>query len=188
MDFYLTYLSSFNGNEFKNAEYAFKLGYFFHLFLDNLWGFYIFYPSKILFAEEFNRNPLFIWEVKKDWYGIDQEYLKSKPNWNTWEIFEKAIYNNDYLDFYPQIAINEKLKDIKNFYNNAEEISRPNKYLKNKEIDTFVDVAIKWINIGMKLIENNNIAKNKSIMDLLEEKYPTFQTETGNLMNDHEIL
>ncbi|MCK4542224.1 MAG: hypothetical protein KAU17_08325 [Spirochaetales bacterium] len=188
LNFYFNYIVPHNKNESINEEHAFKLGYFHHLFLDNLWNFYIYHPCKIKHQTKFNKNPLFIWEVKKDWYGIDKEYLENNSEWKTWSIFDKSKYKNDFLDFYPQVAISEKLKTIKSFYNSKERIDRPNKYLKIEEIENFVKISIKWISIGLKLIDENKNIENKSIMNLLEEKYLTFQNETGNLENDCEIL
>ncbi|MBN2533010.1 MAG: zinc dependent phospholipase C family protein [Spirochaetales bacterium] len=113
--FYRKYVKT-NENKLSSKERSFKIGYLYHLFLDNLWEFYINRPAKKKFCTQFNENPLFIREIKKDWYGIDIEFIQKNPDWNTWKLFINSKYDDNLLDFYPEEAINKKIKDIIDLY------------------------------------------------------------------------
>lgn len=62
--------------------YSFRLGYFFHLIIDNLWYQDIDKPVRSRFAEQFEADKDFIWEVKRDWYGIEQFISVRSWAWN----------------------------------------------------------------------------------------------------------
>jgi hypothetical protein len=59
---------------------AFRVGYFFHLITGNLWNARIGEPSAECFSNEFEANKDFIWEVKKDWYGLDCIFVRDHQN------------------------------------------------------------------------------------------------------------
>jgi len=93
----------------KNEEYSsFLLGYLSHLITDVLWGHFVYYPTKAKYSAEL-QNKLFIWEIKKDWFDKDFEYLNNKTNWDIWNLFKQARYAYDILDYYPANTINEKI-------------------------------------------------------------------------------
>jgi len=183
LDFYRKFLNSISFTNFDNQK-AFKLGYFIHLFLDNLWGYYIYNPIKNKFQYELEKDPQYIWEIKLDWYGIDQEYLEENKKWSTWNLFNTLEYQYDYLNFYPQKAINSKLCYIKDFYNNGDKIVRPYKFLSNEEMDKFVSLSAYWINIGLNILKSTKTNHN-SIMNLMEENFNCFRSFKGNLNSDY---
>ena len=188
LNFYNKYLNQYRLTKTMNDDIAFKLGYFFHLFLDNLWGYYIYRPVKDKFSAELLKNPQFIWDIKKDWYGIDQEFIYENQKWETWNKFNTLIYDNDFLDFYPNIAINNKLKSIKEFYNNGEKIKRPYLYLTNQEMNNFIELSVKWIREGLELLQHTTIGNYKSIMQILEKEHKSFQKEFGDLKRDSLLI
>jgi hypothetical protein len=187
LKFYKDYLEN-NENTMQHEEKSFKIGYFHHLFLDDLWRYYIHLPTKRRYQKEFRKNALFIWEIKKDWYGIDKEYLRENPDWYTWVTFLESEYDKDFLDFYPQAAIADKIKSIKTFYSQTEDLSRPGKYLQAEEMTQFVELASHWIKEGIRLLNNRRKPVHHSIMNLLEEKYYNFRDEWGNMKKDYRTI
>lgn len=182
--FYKDYVRN-NKNRMQNKEKSFKTGYFYHLFLDDLWRYYIHLPIKIIYQKEFEQDPLFIWEIKKDWYGIDKEYVRDNPNWSTWSIFIESEYDGNYLDFYPKIAISSKIKNVKAFYSQTKNISRPCKYLQKEEMDQFIELASHWVKEGINLLKSDKNTEYESIMDLMEDNFHNFRNDFGNLQTDY---
>ena len=79
LEFYRRYLAS--PAEPDDAErFSFLLGYFFHLVTDNLWDRQIGQPTQARLAAEFEADPQFVWEVKRDWYGLDFIYVRDHPD------------------------------------------------------------------------------------------------------------
>jgi hypothetical protein len=128
-------------------RFSFLLGYFFHLITDNLWSERIGRPTKERYKSEFEQNPDFIWEVKKDWYGLDFAYVRSHPDCLFWGDFLSSSYQIEYLDFFPPGAIAKQLDYIKTFYQRVDaEVKEQlrlsnNMYLNEAEMALFVDGA-----------------------------------------------
>ncbi len=120
-------------------------GYFFHLVADNLWDHHIGRPTRERFAVEFDKDPEFIWEVKRDWYGLDLHYVRTHPEALYWRVFLECEYRQDCLDFLAPEAINQRLEYIKTLYQRKDEKieknygNRPDKYLVENEMNDFVD-------------------------------------------------
>jgi hypothetical protein len=66
-EFYNRHLSPLRGQENDAPRLSFLFGYYFHLATDNLWSERIGLPAKARFAAQFETDPKFIWEVKRDW-------------------------------------------------------------------------------------------------------------------------
>jgi hypothetical protein len=128
-------------------RFSFLLGYFFHLVTDNLWSARIARPTYERYRAEFDANPDFIWEVKKDWYGLDFTYVRSHPDSLFWTDFLTAQYDTEYLEHFPPGAIADKLTYIKEFYQRTDEQVKSslrlsgNMYLNEAEMALFVDGA-----------------------------------------------
>lgn len=128
-------------------RFSFLLGYFFHLITDNLWADRIARPTIERYQSEFDQNSGFIWEVKKDWYGLDFAYVRSHPDSLFWRVFVDSAYNDDFLDFFPDNAISNQLEYIKTFYQRVDdEVEEKlrldnNMYLNEAEMALFVDGA-----------------------------------------------
>ena len=147
--FFRKYIGSLNHSDDDLTKFSFLLGYFIHLVTDNLWEIEIGLPTKLRFKSEFEQDPKFLQEVKRDWYGIDFSYIHRNRDSIYWQVFEKCHYARDYLDFMPQAAILENIKRIRDFYRNKNKVienwigERPNKYLSEQEMDRFVEMATK---------------------------------------------
>jgi hypothetical protein len=163
LDFYRSYLADISPGD--TERYSFRLGYFFHLITDNLWTLDIGRPTSERWAEQFAADRKFIWEVKKDWYGLDHLYVREHPECLYWRIFLKAEPFDTAqgkpasadLDFLPPEALPHQLKHIKTYYQlNNEEIqdmmTRSKKYLSKEAMDRFVDDSTKRIHVIYQLL------------------------------------
>jgi hypothetical protein len=145
LEFYRGYLQSVDPGD--RQRYSFRLGYFFHLITDNLWTIQVGKPTQERFAEQFAADPDFIWEVKRDWYGLDHLYVRANPDCLYWRVFLEAEPQDAELDFLPPAALDRQLKHIKAYYQLDDEeiqemMSRPKLYLGKSEMDSFVAEAI----------------------------------------------
>ena len=128
-------------------QFSFLLGYFFHLITDNMWSERIARPTKEQYVKEFEEQEGFIWEVKKDWYGLDFTYVRSHPESLFWQVFLNAKYDVEYLDYFPPGAISKQLDYIKDFYQRTDDAVKEqlrlenNTYLNEAEMALFVDGA-----------------------------------------------
>ena len=123
---------------------SFRLGYFFHLLADNLWSARIAVPTHERFAAEFAADRDFIWEVKKDWYGLDFIYVRDHPDCLFWRTFLQARACRGDLDFLPLEAVRQRVAYIQEYYQRRDEkiqalYARPYIYLTQAEMDAFVD-------------------------------------------------
>ncbi len=147
LEFYRRYLVPVRRADREVKRLSFLLGYFFHLVTDNLWIHQIYRPTKARYTAEFEADPAFIWEVKRDWYGLDLHYVRAHPGTLFWRVFLESEYSEDYLDFMPGEAVRQRVEYIKALYQRRDEEiekkygQRPFKYLSEAEVDDFVESA-----------------------------------------------
>ena len=144
LDFYRRYLADIPPQD--KARFSFRLGYFFHLITDNLWTIRIGIPTEARFAEQFAADKEFIWEVKKDWYRLDDIYVRAHPACLFWRVFLDAQPDSADLDFLPLAALTRQLDYIKTFYQRRDEkidamCARLMIYLPPASMDSFVLAA-----------------------------------------------
>ncbi len=160
--FYSQYLNPLFCITCTPQRYAFALGYFFHLVTDNLWSERIIQPTKRRWAEQFEADPAFIWEVKKDWYGLDQIYARSHPDSLFHRVFLPAECPDPAalgLEFLPKEGLQNNMSYIKQYYTEETDeirgkMARLFEYLSQKEMDGFVEHATRtllWVNQVMPL-------------------------------------
>jgi len=128
------------------AVYALHLGYYFHLIIDNLWRKEIGLPTMQRWAAEFAADKDFIWEVKRDWYGLDFIYLRDHPDCLFWQVFIKVGAPQHRLGFLPAGAVERNVAYIQQYYQTIDDevlhrYGRPYIYLSKAEMDTFVEQA-----------------------------------------------
>ncbi len=143
LDFYRRYLHGLDPVR-DVPSFSFRLGYFFHLISDNLWTRVVGRPTQERFAAQFAADKDFIWEVKKDWYGLDHLYVRAHPDCLYWRIFLDAEPDLHNLDFLPPEALPRQLSHIKAYYQSdhdeiREMMEREKKYLTQAEMDAFVN-------------------------------------------------
>lgn len=157
LDFYRNYLAQISPQDVQ--RFSFRLGYFFHLITDNLWTIKVGRPTQDRYPDKFAADKNFIWEVKKDWYGLDQIYVRSHPDCLFWRVFLNAHPfdvapwpgpkdwqdrpESADLDFLPPQALPRQLEHIKSFYQRHDKdidemCVRPFVYLSSTEMDSFV--------------------------------------------------
>lgn len=128
------------------ARYSFLLGYFCHIVTDNLWYQWIGEPTQKRFKANFEADKDFIWEVKKDWYGLDFEYVRSHPDSIYWRVFMECDYPVNYLDFLLPEGVRQRIAHIKTYYQREDEharevINRERVYLTQTQVEQFVSGA-----------------------------------------------
>ena len=101
-------------------------------------------PTQARWAEQFAADKDFIWEVKKDWYGLDFIYVRDHPESLFWRVFLDAKAETGELDFLPAEAVRQRVEYVQQDYQRTDEgvqkaYNRPNIYLSGPEMDRFVD-------------------------------------------------
>ena len=145
--------------EIDKARYSFLWGYFCHIVTDNLWFLRIASPTHEIYKTQFEANPDFIWEVKKDWYGLDFVYVRNHPNSLFWNVFLDCEYPTNYLDILLPEGVQQRIEYIKTYYRRkdaeTDEIySRQRIYLTEEKVDQFVEEATKRLIHGINKLQS----------------------------------
>jgi hypothetical protein len=149
LEFYRRFLLPLR-NTIDIAPISFRMGYFFHLIADNLWSEKIGVPTSQRFPAEFAADKEFIWEVKKDWYGLDFIYVRDHPECLFWRVFLTTRADTGGLEFLPFEAVRQRVEYIQKYYQHTDEdikktYIRPYVYLSGPEMDRFVDESTRQI-------------------------------------------
>ena len=147
LEFYRKYLALLPEPPEDIERYSFLLGYFCHLVTDNLWFQWIGAPTQERFKAQFDADKDFIWEVKKDWYGLDFEYVRDNPHSLYWRIFLDCEYSVNFLDFLLPEGVQQRIDHIKTYYqrdddHSREVLNRKRIYLTMSEVDNFVSGTV----------------------------------------------
>ncbi len=124
---------------------SFLQGSFFYLLADSLWPWQVGEPTQARFKPQGEADPAFIWQVKRDWYGLDLAFVLRHPESLYWKAFPGAETSGNYLPYLPGRAIAARVQEIKDLYRRTdEEIEarygrRPGIYLSQAEYDQFID-------------------------------------------------
>jgi hypothetical protein len=186
--YYRSYIMKKSGASLTDEELSFHYGYFIHLIVDRLWTIFIYRPVKYVFKEAFENDPLFGWELKKDWHGLDVEYLLDNKDCAIFDAFKKSFYNLNLLEFYPQEYIQSKLEEIKNNFHVEEGFSRPNKYLSKEDWELFISTAPKLVLDILNDLEEIESKYSGTAMEYLEDKYCFFEGNYGDIRQATERL
>jgi len=138
----------YNKYLYHNSEgFYFYLGYYIHLFSDYYWGQLIYLPKYSKLQNEMNNNPQLIWEIKKDWYDLDFEYLNTYASFKAFSLFKEIKeYRNLYLDYFPENAFTKQILYIQDFYNKKKDLQgKEYKYLIKEEVEYYINVVCKEI-------------------------------------------
>jgi hypothetical protein len=149
LEFYRRYLLPMRGKE-DAGTVSFRIGYFFHLIADNLWSREIGVPTKQRFSAEFAADKDFIWEVKKDWYGLDFIFVRDHPDCLFWRVFRNARPNTGGLEFLVPESLAWSVNHIQQYYQRTDQdiqalYNRPYIYLSHVKADLFVDESTRRI-------------------------------------------
>jgi len=146
LEFYRRYLRDI-GPVAVTPRFSFRLGYFFHLVVDNLWSQRVGLPIKAKFPEQFAADSNFIWTVKDNWYGLDFLHVRANPDSIFWRIFLNAEPAAADLDFLPPQALAQQLAYIKDYYQRTDAeiqtmIDAPYIYFSAPEMDAFIEQIV----------------------------------------------
>jgi len=164
LEFYRRYVLPLGtgGNYHPTQIFSFRLGYFFHLITDNLWYERVALPTRARFVLDFERRPGFIWEVKRDWYGLDFRYLRRHPEALFWKVFLNAEVISPELDFLPDEALQMRVDHIRRYYQSSDDeiesmLKGPFKYLVPSRMDAFVcETSQRLERLAPLILEQNN--------------------------------
>lgn len=124
---------------------SFLWGYFCHLVTDNLWN-VIRRSTYDKIRDQFDGDRNFVWEVKRDWYGLDHLYASENPDCLYWRVFMKCQYRTDCIDIIPQAALTQRVDYIRKEYQPDEEKlailkKPPFEFLNKQQMDEFIAVS-----------------------------------------------
>lgn len=120
----------------------FYLGYYIHLWCDIIWDRMIGMPMRERFQVEL-ADPKFIWEVKRDWYAHDNQFLREHPSWQPLDsLCSLADFPNRYLDYYPEDAFIRQVHYICNYYHSYDFPERSFDYLKRSDYEDYIAAAV----------------------------------------------
>jgi hypothetical protein len=149
LQFYRQFLSPLRGDP-DTGLISFRIGYFFHLITDNLWSRMIGRPTKQQYKAEFAADKDFIWEVKKDWYGLDFIYVRDHPDCLFWRVFLTASPEMGGLHFLLPEGVRRNVEHIQQYYQRKDEeiqalYERPYVYLSQEQADHFVEESTRLL-------------------------------------------
>lgn len=141
--FYKAYLNK----NISRDKYAFYLGYYTHLITDILWGEQIFWPIMDQLNQEKEKNKDSIKAINKDWNDLDHLFLEENPNFEPIYILKKSrTFPNIYFKYYSEEAIENKIKEISEYYGEKhEDLDRVYTYLTKQEKAKFVEKTVESI-------------------------------------------
>ena len=113
-----------------------------------MWADLIVRPSIEKFRTLYDKDRTeWIWTLKEDWYDLDFLYVKRNPDFRAFSIYKNASgFQNDYIDFFSSDAFDNRRGYITGFYSKEKEnLEREYTYLKEIEMDRFVDESVEKI-------------------------------------------
>ncbi|MGB7539880.1 MAG: hypothetical protein WBM17_15155, partial [Anaerolineales bacterium] len=161
--------------ESDKEKFSFLWGYFCHLVTDNLWRVRIYQPALERYKSQFDADPGFIWEVKKDWYGLDFVYVRSHPKSFFWSVFLDCEYPVNFLDVLLPEGVRQRMDYIKTYYRRKDAetddiFSRKRVYLTQAGMDQFVEEATGILDQGIRRLRKgeNNTDGYHSLLEMIQ--------------------
>lgn len=142
-EFYDTYLK----DKPKDNKYYFYFGYYIHLICDTLWSTMIYLPNKLKYKAKYDRNPLFLNVVKKDWYDNDFKFLQENEGFLPYVTLTRIDGVEDFLPYYENGQLSVQIKYIADYYKDYKnhKTDRNYPYLSFNEISEFIEVATELV-------------------------------------------
>lgn len=137
---------------------SFTLGYYSHLLTDYRFSqdFRKLRKEKPEIYDRLSEDRDFIWVIKRDWYGLDFEYLRENKD-NIFTEFSLTKEVKRHLDFFPEDIMNAKLKYIKEYYLNKENEIFLDRYTfrSKEENERFIQNTYETVLLDIKKITDN---------------------------------
>ena len=154
--------------------YSFRLGYFFHLICDIVWAKRIWNATQVLYKDDLEQNRLeAIENFKRDWYGLDQLYIREHRASLFWRVIVPSQNPPSYLPFIRNEALHHQYDYIRRYYSQPESdwfSSLPFRYLNEKTMSRVIDDSVEAILLVHKTLQNlKNLGGLKSSVSLLPE-------------------
>ena len=144
--------------------YSFRLGYFFHLICDIMWAKRIWEATKTACRAELERNESeAVGNIKRDWYGLDQLYVRKNKDSLFWRVIVPSQNPPSYLPFVKDEALHHQYNYIRQYYSQPESdwfSSLPFHYLNEDLMSRVITDSIEAVLIvherlqGMKDLES----------------------------------
>ncbi len=169
--YYRTYLGAAT-TDLDPIHTSFRLGYFCHLVCDNLWGWWIVQRSKQDYAALFAASSSTAWDpLKRDWYGLDFQYLQDHPAGVFQRIIQRTPNPAPALPFIPTAALHAQLDMIRAYYTTLDPevapLARPYPYLNTTTMDRFVADAAQTLLELRQRLQTGPIPPYESVRELL---------------------
>jgi hypothetical protein len=171
--FYEQYLSNIQPEQ-DIKRYSFRLGYFFHLICDILWAKRIWEATKAIHKPELEQNKSeAVEKIKRDWYGLDQLYVRAHRDSLFWRAIASGPNPPSYLPFIGNEALHHQYDYIRRYYSQPESdwfSTLPVRYLNEKTMSRIIADSVEAVLlIRKKLQDMKNPGGLKSSISLLPE-------------------
>lgn len=154
--FYDRYIQN-SEDSINSKGLSFCLGYYLHLVTDQEWSKLHQQKKKERVYQDIIGTPEYWNLIKRDWYGLDFQYLKDNKTTIFWTTFQNISEFPDYLDIFPSGQVNEQIKRITKFYlENTIADDHEFVFLTLREVDEFIEHTVSKI----KEILNTRIGTN----------------------------
>ena len=164
--------------------YSFRLGYFFHLICDMMWAKRIWDASKIIYEHELKADrSKAIENIKADWYGLDQLYVRENPDSLFWRVIVPSQNPPSYLPYIKNETLHQQYDYIRKFYSQPEKdwfSSLPYRYLNEKMAHRLVDESM-----GAVLLIHKKLQGMKDLDGL--KSSISFLPETWTMPYEHPL-
>ncbi len=129
--------------------YSFRLGYFIHLLCDGMWARKVWARTEKDCEGEIRADQQKAFgNIKFDWYGLDQVYVKSHPGCIFWRLIASTANPPSCLPFIPDAAFHHQMDYIRGFYSDPEELwfePRKYPYLNEQNMARIVQDAVELV-------------------------------------------
>ncbi|MDP4152746.1 MAG: hypothetical protein Q8865_04790 [Bacillota bacterium] len=147
-EFFTKYLAGNN----VCADTSFYLGYYVHLYTDELWKALVYYPVRDKNIDSFGSLQELNQKIREDWVDTEFLQLKDDPNLRAFSIFKGITsFKNRFFSYYPENAFERRIEDMKAFYSRKREpVEREHPYFDKNMADDFVKTAGEKIKNDLK--------------------------------------
>jgi hypothetical protein len=185
LEFYQQYLANVKPEDNRKL-YSFRLGYFFHLICDIMWAKRVWNASKIAYKSLLEKDRTeAIENIKTDWYGLDQLYVRENQNSLFWRVIVPSQNPPSYLPFIKDEALHHQYDYIRKFYSEPERdwfSALPYHYLNETTMSRMVADSIEAVLfVHEKVRDMKNFDGLKSSVSLLPESLISpYESPLGN--------
>lgn len=148
---YRKFLNEYLKDRPHNGDYYFYLGYYVHLISDIIWSSIMYIPTKVKYADEYEKDSDFLKVIKRDWYDLDFKFLRDNPDFEPIAVLDDNKPVKDYLPYYEPGQLTVQIKFIADYYRNSDgrSLDRKYPYLDEKTMNNFIACAVELIDFDL---------------------------------------